>query len=232
MKTDLNELSALYTASLPDRKPAEGQNCPSVEKIIGCALIEIPQKERDEIVAHVANCRGCAAVLRQAYEIAEETDRFAAEVKRLARAEGREAEKVLSLWARLARRPALAVAAGLFALTVISLSVLRFADRSATRGASAAAIVLVSPAKSVPAGTDVLFKWRPVPHAGQCVVEVFDEALQPVWRSDKITGSQLLLPTAISQRLIPGRPYYWRVTWTAEGRPEAKSNLTEFSVGK
>ncbi len=230
MKTDLDELSALYLASLAERMPTERPPCPSKERLLGCILLETPQKERDEIVSHVADCSACAAVLKVALEVAAETDKFAASAARLTRAHAGECAKREGLLARLVRKPALAVAAGLMVLAVISLSVLRLADHSGTRGGTTAGIVLVSPVKSMPAGTGIVFKWQPVPNAGQCIVEIFDEAFQLVWRSGPVSGDEVQPPSETMHRLAPGRAYYWRVTAVAEGRPDVKSKLAEFSV--
>jgi hypothetical protein len=233
MKTDLAGLSEVYLAHLREKGPDSADSCVSSARIARCVLGKVSRKERAEVIGHAANCAACAAALKKLLAVSSEVDNFTARIEELSRP-GREpaSRSVKPFWARLGWRPAVVAAAGLFAVALLTYSLIRLVERPVTRGGTESPIQAVFPMKTVSPENGILFKWRSSVEADYYVVEVFDKAMKTVWRSGPVRGNELRGPAGTELRLTPGETYYWLVTGVTAARAELKSKLAEFSAGK
>lgn len=233
MKTSLADLSRAYQNYLRDNGPGAGASCPPLERLTQCVLAQVSKKERAEIVGHAANCAACSAALRDLLGVSEEVDRFITQAEAVSEhrpESGSQPARVL--WARLTRKPAVAVLAGIFAVAVMTFSVFRLLDRSGTRGGAEARILLVSPVKAALSRDSILFRWQSAAKADHYTVELFDKSFQLVWRSDPVQGNEVRPSGGAHMKMIPGETYYWLVTAVTGDHAEMKSRLAEFSVSK
>jgi len=232
MKISLAEMSRIYQNYLKDEKPAGGEDCPAVERVVACALAEMPQKERAGIVGHIASCPACAALLKEALGASRAADKFTARVEAMPdRQPHAPARRGVAWIAGLFRRPALAALAGLAMIAIVTLAVVRLRDVSATRGGLEPKVVLVSPVGGLVSREAIEFQWAGVDRARHYTLELFDGAMKRIWQSGPVTTNTFRPANETCRDLAPGK-YFWRVTAVGDERFEAKSRLGEFSLTK
>ena len=78
----------------------------------------------------------------------------------------------------------------------------------------------------------IAFRWLEYPDAEYYVLELFDEALLPVWVSERIRGAQINIPPDVRSRLEFGQPYFWMVTAYAQETMLGESRLARFIIGR
>ncbi len=71
-----------------------------------------------------------------------------------------------------------------------------------------------------------VFRWQPIPDSDHYVLELFDEALLPVWTSNKIRDVQIPFPP----NLKTGKTYFWMVTAYSDEATLAESELARFVI--
>jgi len=231
MKTDLNGLSKAYQGHLAAARPGPGAACPAPERLVRCVLGEMSGRERAEIVGHAADCAACSTALKEILALSAETDRSAAELHAFAAGRKTDGARAgVASWARPVLKPAVAALAGVLVMAVLIVSIPRLLDRSGTRGGAEKGIFLISPLKAGVTRDGLEFKWQGLAGRDGYTVEVFDSSLKLVWRSGRVSGTEIRLPDEASRQIVPGAPHYWMVTASADGRPDIQSKLAEFSV--
>jgi hypothetical protein len=233
MKTNMTGVSRIYRDYLRGAKRDVDWACPTMERLIQCVLADVPEKERAEIVGHAANCAVCAAALKDLLDIAAETDRVAAEIKRPAgREQTGKSKGPAAFWGWMTGRPAVAAIAGIFVLAVLTFSVIRVLDQSGTRGGPEVRVLLISPNSGSFPRDGLEFRWQSLPGAAHYTVELFDKSLKLIWRSGPVSENELRPADVVGKALNLGETYYWMVTAVGGDHSEIKSRLAEFSVKK
>ncbi len=233
MKIDLAELSKAYQDRLQASGPASGAACPPLERLARCALDEMPDGERAEIVRHAADCPACAAALKRLLSLAEDTDKAAAAVAaKFERRRPWPPRPREAFWARFGLRQAVAVMTVVVAVAALAVFVPKLRVRTGMRGGPEAGIALISPGQGGTPRDGLVFKWQGLAGADAYTVEVFDSSLRLVWRSGRLTATEVRIPDEDARRLVPGDAYYWMVKTAGPGAPPVGSKLAEFSVLK
>ena len=91
-------------------------------------------------------------------------------------------------------------------------------------------LVLLSPKANELLSGPLVFRWQGRPASDYYVVELFDDALLPIWTSDKIRELQISIPSEVSSALKPGRSYYWMVTAFFQSSKTEESYLGRFVI--
>ncbi|OGD19347.1 MAG: hypothetical protein A2W03_18655 [Candidatus Aminicenantes bacterium RBG_16_63_16] len=76
----------------------------------------------------------------------------------------------------------------------------------------------------------LVFRWKPVSDAQDYVVEVYDEALAPLWKSEPVAGSLAVFPESLKEKLVSGRKYFWMVSAHFVQGDTLASPLREFCL--
>jgi len=92
-------------------------------------------------------------------------------------------------------------------------------------------ILLLFPRASQVITAPPIFRWRGSPGADYYVLELFDEAMLPIWTSERIRGVQAPLPRDVFSGLLPGKSYYWMATGFSLDLGAEESGLSRFSRG-
>jgi hypothetical protein len=236
VKTNQAQVSEILRSYLDDRKagPGPGSGCPTPEDTARLVARNLDRRSRSRIMKHVSECASCARVLRSVLHLSGEIDKLTGGVEAIPgypRDEGSgEREHV---GPRLGRRAAVAVLAGLGGVAILTLSVIKLADRPAVRGTSEQQIRLLSPKRGAScAAEEIEFAWEAVPKAQRYSVELFDQSLAKVWRSGMISETRLDLPAEARRSVEAGGTYFWRVIAVLDDAKELASKLSEFSVRK
>ena len=236
MKTDQAQIAGILRSYLDDRNagPGPGSECPTPEDTARLVAGSLDRRSRSRIMRHVSECADCARVLRSVLRLSGEIDRLTGGVEAVRgypRDEGPgEREPVAP---RLGRRAAVAILAGLGGVAILTLSVIKLADRPAVRGTPEQQIRLLSPERGASCtAEEIEFAWEAVPKAQRYSVELFDKSLAKVWRSGAISGTRVGLPAEARRAVEAGGTYFWRVIAVLDDAKELASKLSEFSVRK
>ena len=234
MKTDSTQLAKIYNDHLIEKKAEPGAGCPEPERLVQCVMAEGSRKDRKEVLGHVAECADCARLLKCMLDVSGEIDRIAVRAKAFSgHPRSLEPREKRPVCARAPGKPAVVALVSLFGIAVITFSIIKLSERSAIRGGQDTQIQLVFPgaADSISIG-DIRFEWEILPGAKFYAVELFDQTLELLWRSDPIKGSQAQLPETTGHRIVRGEPFFWRVTAVLENDIEVRSKLGEFLITK
>jgi hypothetical protein len=91
-------------------------------------------------------------------------------------------------------------------------------------------IVLSSPTSGQVLSAPFVFRWQADSSSEYYVIELFDEALLPVWTSEEIPEIQISIPPGVYAGLQPGKPYFWMVTSFSRDSERKESELARFSI--
>jgi hypothetical protein len=222
MNAELDGLAEFLRTNLEGGQAEVGTTCPASEDLVRIVTGEAGRKERKRVLDHVAGCGECAKLLKSLLRISDEFDRLAGETG------PRRKPRLVP-----GRRAAFTALAGLAGLALVTLAVIRLAERPVVRGTSGLEVRLVSPkAGAVLAVTDIEFRWAAVPKAAGYRVELFDKSLARLWRSGSLSDVRMELPAEARSVLSEGQTYFWRVTASLDDGREVPSKLAEFSTGQ
>jgi hypothetical protein len=220
MNAELDRLAEFLRANLQGGQAEPGAACPASEDLVRIVTGEAGRKERKRVLDHVSGCGECAKLLRSLLRISDEFDRLAGE------SSPRRKPRLVPI-----PRAAFTALAGLAGLTLVTLAVIRLAERPVVRGISGTEVRLVSPKPGAAlAITDIEFRWAAVPKAAGYRVELFDKSLARLWRSASLSDVRMLLPAEARGVLSEGQTYFWRVTASLEDGREIPSKLAEFAT--
>jgi len=103
-------------------------------------------------------------------------------------------------------------------------------ELSDVRRTSGAGILTIAPEIDQTVSGLIVFRWLADADAEYYVLELFDEALLPVWASERIRGTQMKLPPDARSRLEFGQPYFWMITAYAQETAIEESRLARFII--
>jgi hypothetical protein len=242
MRIDSKKLKALFRGYVQTRTPSSRLGCPPPEKMIAFLRSEASKGEATEIVDHISNCSSClrefefaAEVLRREGDFIREVEHRlsgsagAREKKRERDARSRVRPVWRSLFPRLSWHAAVLLAGSLLIVFLVSrLVVFRPVERY--RAVPAARVELLEPVEKTVSISSLVFRWKEVREAEYYSVELFNEALSPLWKSGKIVENAAVLPQALTGTLEVNRSYFWMVTAYLSGGEKIVSRLEEFSL--
>jgi hypothetical protein len=111
---------------------------------------------------------------------------------------------------------------------VLRLVILRSPEKY--RAASDSRVELLEPTQQEVSRQALVFRWQPVQGAEHYVVEVFDEALSPVWKSPPQLETRIVPPEQVARGLVSRKSYSWVVSAYFPGGDKWLSTLEEFSL--
>ena len=248
MKISTHDLRRLYRASIADKIPPSRKRCPAPAQIIGLFDGSLSKRRKIRLVEHLTRCGSCFQEFDSLRLIYHQQDTMIDDLTAwAARREKRKGQghiedarggygpaKHGGPRGRIRPRPwAYALGLAAFALCLVLAvdhwSVLRDIFGKKYRAVAAPKIELVHP----PSANSVLrqalfFQWNPFPRGQRYFVELFDQELKPVWKSQDSTTTIILLPPEIAERLHLAQPYYWLVTGILADDKKAESDVGVF----
>lgn len=236
MKIDLDSLKSLYqsqkkTGLLPN------DHCPDPKQLVSLLRSELPRKKAGKIVDHVLACPDCreefkflVKVLRAEKNLIDELERWLKEKSSSPSVERAPASFRAKRWLAVLRGwpwPAVSVAAAGFVVVISILFILVFRHPERYRADSTARVALLEPVDQKISLSSPLFRWKSVPGADSYMLQLFDQNLKPIWKSDRIFTTRLVLPAEVVSRLLPGHVHFWMVVAFSDGE-EVASSLEKF----
>jgi len=230
MKSENDDLRAIYRAYTASHKPLSRKRCPSVIAIANSFDPGASRRKKKRIIDHLSECSYCREefdLFFRLQTIPWDTQRASASRKALGfpddipRAEG---PNIFPLW----RYAALVLGFGLIvSILLIFFQTWELVEVQRTEGPG---VVLVSPIAVQAISKELLFRWKEFPSAQHYILELFDEALLRVWVSPPLHDRQVQLPDKVGRGIRPGSSYFWMVTAYSGQAKTGESKLASFKI--
>jgi hypothetical protein len=234
MKIDIDGLKAMYPDYVRQKKPISLKDCPSPKKMVRLLRSGSSDKEATKIIDHISRCSLCFSEFEFLLEVFRKEKDFLQEVeKRLSESEGlghgEKLRRRILGW-RLEWRLAL-IFAGLLLAGFFVAKFLIFQPSEVYRSGSLTDIKLLEPTGDEVSRAALVFRWEKVSHTEYYILELFDQALAPVWNSDRITQEEsIALPEELITALEVNRVYFWMVTAYLENGEKISSPLQKIKL--
>lgn len=212
MKIDDDKLKEIFQGYASSRRPLTRKGCPSPKAIARSFEPSASVRKKKRIVDHVSGCSSCHDEFMMFLEIQRRepaSDRLKSRPP---------------LW----RYASVLLGLGLVVTSVfVAVHQKELAD---IQRAAEAGIILLHPKADQSLSGPPVFRWQARSAADFYVLELFDDALLPIWTSDKVRDLQVPLPPQVTATLRPGKSYFWMVTAFSQGSKIEESHLGRFVI--
>lgn len=226
MKITFNDLKSAYKSHIRKCAPASRKGCPSEENILRVFEKSTPLKNKEEIIDHVVKCAYCLREFELFQALVRDENRAAEEISEYLKKRSRDPHspkdksnsqgvisklfaKPYALWKLATISMAFLIISGLF---LISIRTIFKPTSNEERGRLGNQIHLISPTQGQKAELPLTFRWHKVPQAQVYQLEIFDDALLPIWRSPQIFDLTYKLPPYIEDKIEENKIYFWMLT--------------------
>lgn len=236
MKINEADLKALYKSSIQKKAPLSRSNCPSIETISHLFLETAPESEKARVVDHITICSLCHEEFDLFLNISRDESRLFEDLKKYLPPKKRFLDQLRDLFSRNGSR-FLWKYVSVPLLTALFLTATYFVARfyiakkePEARGRPAGPIRLISPLYETSFDAPLVFKWDEFKPAEYVLIEIFDETLLLIWRSQKIRDNFFELPIDAREKIQKAKRYFWMVTAFLPDGSKIESSLQEFVI--
>ncbi|MGB3862991.1 MAG: hypothetical protein WBF32_04890 [Candidatus Aminicenantaceae bacterium] len=229
MKISHRDLKELYRDYLKDKPPVSRAECPSPQDITDCLRGESSKNRRNRIIDHIFQCAYCHEEFEFALEIIREEEKFIDDLSTIIK-ENNHGKKKKYFQLHPFRPAWIYGFIFIIGVVLISLFVHNISEEHKYRGAESYSVTLITPNKKTVLKTQLEFEWKHVQNLDYFILEIFDESLYPIWKSDKITINHTLLSDEITNRLLKQKTFYWMVTAFLSDGKTIESRLQDFVI--
>lgn len=227
MKTDNRTLAELFTEYIELSTPLLRDDCPSSESLANSFIPSTSLREKKRIADHISYCKSCRDVFMILLNIQQ--SETSSEIAQHGRERKGYANNIFSKLLNISPLFRFScVFVGLVLLATSALLIIQNQDFSRTYRSRGAGINIVYPVTTHPISKKLIFQWKQQLESNYYVLELFDEALLPLWTSQKVDELQIQLPDDIYSSLYIGKSYFWMVTGFSEDLKIDESPLTRF----
>jgi hypothetical protein len=233
-----DDLKELFQASILDKVPSTGKNCPSLQEIRNIFIAGVSNRQKIRLLDHLTGCSHCYQTfvfLLQIYREEMTLDQdlrhvFGSEIKLdSSRKRGPLPSPFQYLsWSRMSLLTGTLILIVSFA--IFGPKLLHRHPQPEKRGNILSSIELQEPLHLSKPQLTLQFKWSAWKDADYYLLELYDEALVLIWISDRIYGNECLLPPAVFRTLVDKKTYFWMVTAFQKDQKKAESRLEDFSL--
>jgi hypothetical protein len=240
MRIDSDGLKALYQAHVRSQTPSSLKDCPSPKKMMRLLRSKSSAKQATQIVDHISRCSSCFCEFEFLVDVLRKEKEFIQEVEQLVQSRearaGRRPDQRKILGLRLGWRPLFSglswrtalVLAGFVLVGFLVSKLVLFRAPEKFRTATSAGFELLQPVEKRIPRSSLVFRWEGVKDSEYYILELFDQALAPVWKSGKISENSAVPPEGLVKTLEADRPYFWMVTAYKTSGEKITSRLEEF----
>lgn len=244
MKIKDKDLKILYmTHTIAKSSPAR-KDCPSPEEFLHFFRSEKSKKTTAEIIDHLSKCYYCLQEFKLVSETLIKEKELNQEIKKIldldnskSDAKKRKNSMFLTLkkwWrscsSRFSWKYASIFSGTLLLIFIVSILIIKISGKQEYRGAMSPRINLIEPINKRYSKSILVFKWSEMKDSEYYILEVFNDTLYPIWKSNKILKNETHLPAEILIKLIENRKYYWMVTAFSYKGGKVESRIEGFSV--
>lgn len=230
MKISDDNLKALYREYLKDTAPSSRELCPGPEVILRSMRSPRNSKRKAKILNHVSHCFHCA----QEFDYILNTLREEAELNQGIRKTvfGTSTNKSQPSSSRTLLKLVPAVAVLLVVIISMSYFGIRYIQDREFRSLRASPLKLEYPIDRSIVANNLVFKWAKITKVNHYIIEVFDESLLPIWKSEDLYSTQKKPPPELLRKLDKNKSYFWMVTAILSDGKKLESHLEGFSIKK
>jgi hypothetical protein len=90
-------------------------------------------------------------------------------------------------------------------------------------------IVLLCPRNDIEySRSNLQFRWKSIPSSGYYIIDIFDEALLPIWKSSPIFEPFYKFDVKLPELIKPKNKYFWMVTAIISNKNKLESDIGFF----
>lgn len=238
MKNNYKNLKKLYKAYIKNKTLLYKEDCPSPEEILKCFKSKLSKKQKIKIIDHLIDCFYCAQefefileTLRFEKKIINDIDILLHSIKKKSNCKAISSPKKQRLFfLQIPWKYAFLSAFIILTISVISVFIHNIFERDGYRGVNLPQINLIDPIGEKKFNSPLVFKWSELKGSNYYILDIFDETLYPIWKSNKIYKNKFILPHEISRRLYKNERYFWMITAFYSNEVKFESPLKEFTI--
>jgi len=242
MKINNEDLRKLYKAHIMENIPHSRKSCPPSKEIMSFFRPKASEKQRSKIIDHITKCSSCAQEFEFMLQIQrEETkliegigkllqskENIAAIKKRVDKKINHSNEGRRLFFPRFAWKYALVMAG--VAIIISTFLVFQNKGKREHRGPGLSQVGLIEPINGKYSKSLLVFKWSEFKDSEYYIIELFDESLFQIWKSNKISKNQAALPAEVAKNLNTNKRYFWMVTALLPDGQKIESEIEEFTL--
>lgn len=212
MKIDHEDIKKLYEAYIVEKTSEERKDCPSAELIYSLFQLNKSENIRNDTLAHVLKCSHCLKDFQFILTTLREEKKFMNDLEEAldsAEKDNKKAKGTLAYLFHLSWKYSFFLIGA--AIITVAL-IINIPNRNVYRGTNQKSIRLIYPKGQLQIKSKLVFEWEMVENADHFILEIFDESLYPIWKSEKTMINQIVLPNSVLARLDRQKVYYWEVT--------------------
>jgi hypothetical protein len=245
MKIKFEDVKHLYRDYVRSQIPATRLHCPSIESIYASLKDKKSHRTKNRIIDHISHCRLCldefdiirSIVLQEnktltdlihIVPVSQKRDHSLSEEKDIYKIEK---QKLSLKFPRL-----MAFSLGVLAAAFIIIGL--FTNRqfikemlfpNQNRSPSQNEIVLLYPKNDMEySRSNLQFRWKSIPKSDYYIIDIFDEALLPVWKSSPIFEPFFKFHVKLPELIKPKKKYFWMVTAIISNKNKLESDIGFF----
>lgn len=212
MKISNDDLKKMFKSHIIESTLLSRKNCPPINDIINLFRSELSETKKSKIIDHLSSCYYCL----QEFEFILKTLRIgknlSTDIRSLLRKEKifYRRKKLIPFFPWISWKYAsLLSGIALLAFLFIIIFTIQNKEKKEFRGNFLTSIKLIEPLKGKYSKSLLKFRWIEIKGSDYYIIELFDEALRPIWKSNKIYTNSVVLPKIVSKKLTENKKYFW-----------------------
>ena len=234
MKINLQELPKLFQSHIAKSTQMNRKNCPSPKILSECLQGQASKKNKNTVIEHITHCKFCLEEFQFILEIRREKKKLIQKVSNLYIKPSKNIKtksvKVHSSFFQKTWKWAFFAASTFIVLTLIVF--IKGGLNQKFRGTGIDYIRLIQSTHNKATKASIEFHWEKMENVEYYIIELFDNTLLPIWKSQQIPNNRASLPNDIMESLTPGENYYWFITGFFPGEAKIESSLERFQIKK
>lgn len=231
MKINHEDLKRIYKDFVNEKVPKSRKNCPTPEEIVNFFRSKVSDKQKTKIIDHISHYSYCAQEFEFTFQTSRGEKKLIEEIGNVL-----QAERAVSIpkTRRKIFSPLLSwkYAAQIIGAVIIISAFIVFLnlEKREYRGTHLSQVEVIGPSDGRYSRASLLFKWNEFKDSEYYILELFNETLYPVWKSDKIYENQANLPDKIAKGLKEDKTYFWMITAFLSTGRKIESRLEKFKL--
>lgn len=230
------EIKKYFEDWLENKPSSTRKKCPPPGKLVKLLRLELPEKKRNEYIEHIAGCSSCAHEFRSIHEILKAENSFNHKMANMVSLQDHSQAGKSNCVKDFLWHPSWSLRTALLAVIVVILASPLFfvlkTKKPVTERDSIIQVSRLAPDKKTLDLDKLVFRWEAVPDSVYYTVEIFDDALRPIWQSERVQINRLVLSVELKGILQESQTYLWMVTSLLENGNRAESGLAKFTLKK
>ena len=209
--------------------------CPSPRTLLKLLRSELSEKKQKKVSAHISCCRSCVREIKFIHSMLRAEQTADQDLTLILK----KRDRILVRTKKPLRFPHFKPAWSFRTIWIVTLCVVLAASyflfnlrKPAIERETTVSLALIHPTEKHVNKSELIFKWEAVPESEYSILEIFDDSLNLVWRSDRILLNRLEPEEALIKILRPEDTYLWMVTSFLTSGLKVESKLAKFTLKK